>query len=89
MAQLKVQNFLWSVIVTFPGHAHLFFKGLTLPNIIEADFESKYSKTSLKQVLKIDKIKVLMDKDSFMEVKSIAECSLLEHYAILLTGIKR
>ena len=58
-----------------------------MPNIIEANFESKYSKTSFKRPLKIDDIKVLMDNDSLMEVKSIAECSLLEHSAILLTSI--
>ena len=39
--------------------------------------------------LKIDKTPVLMENGSLMKVKSIAECSPLEHSAILLTCIKR
>ena len=39
--------------------------------------------------LKRDRIKVLMENGSLMKVESIAECSLLEHSAILLTCIKR
>ena len=37
---------------------------------------------------KIDKTKVLKTNGSLMKVESIAECSLLEHSAILLTCIK-
>ena len=35
----------------------------------------RYSKTCLKQPLKIDKTKILMTNGSFMKVQSIAECS--------------
>ena len=38
---------------------------------------------------KIDKINILMTNGSFMKVVSIAECSPLEHSAIILTNIKR
>ena len=38
---------------------------------------------------KIDKTKVLKTDCHLMQVKSIAECSPLEHSAILLTCIKR
>ena len=40
---------------------------------------------------KIDKRKILMPNGSLMKVESIAECSLLplEHFAVLLTCIKR
>ena len=38
---------------------------------------------------KLDKTKILMTNCSLMEVESIAECSPLEHSAILLTCIKR
>ena len=38
---------------------------------------------------KIDKIKILMTNSSLKKVESIAECSPLEHSAILLTCIKR
>ena len=48
-----------------------------------------YSKTCLKRPLKIDKTKVLMENGCLMKVESIAECSPLEHSAILLTCIKR
>ena len=48
-----------------------------------------YSKTCLKQSLKKDKTKVLKTNGSLMKVESIAECSLSEHSAILLTCIKR
>ena len=37
----------------------------------------------------IDKTKVLLTNYCLMQAKSIAECSLLEHSAILLTGFKR
>ena len=37
---------------------------------------SKYGKTCLKRSLKIDKSKVLKEDGSFMQVESIAECSL-------------
>ena len=37
--------------------------------------------------LKIDKTKILMENCSLMKVESIAECSFLEHSAILLTCI--
>ena len=51
---------------------------------------TKYSKSVLSRLSKIDKTKVLMENDSLMKVKSIAECSLpLEHSAMLLTCIKR
>ena len=43
-----------------------------------------YSKTCLKQSLKIDKTKFLMENGLLMEVEGIAECS-----AIFLTCIKR
>ena len=46
------------------------------------------SKTCLKQSLKKDKTKVLKTNGSLMKVGSIAECSLLEHSATLLTCIK-
>ena len=46
-------------------------------------------KPVLSSHLKIDKRKVLMENGGLMKVKSIAECSLLEHSAILLTCIKR
>ena len=52
--------------------------------------QRNYSKTCLKQSLKKkDKTKVLKTNGSLMKVESIAECSLLEHSAILLTCIKR
>ena len=35
----------------------------------------EYSKTCFKQPLKIDKTKILMENNTLMEVKSIAECS--------------
>ena len=38
---------------------------------------------------KIDKTQILMTNGSLMKVESIAECSLGEHSAILLTCIKR
>ena len=38
---------------------------------------------------KIDKTKILMTNGSLMKVKNVAECSALEHSAILLTCIKR
>ena len=41
-----------------------------------------------KRPLKIDKTKILMIDYHLMQVKSIAECSPLEHSAILLTCIK-
>ena len=44
---------------------------LTVSNIVE-----NYSKTRLKQPLKIDEIKVLTTNGSLMKVESIAECSL-------------
>ena len=50
-------------------------------------------KPTVKPVLsghsKIDKTKVLMTNGSLMKVKSIAECSPLEHSAIILTCIKQ
>ena len=48
-----------------------------------------YSKTSVKRPLTIDKANILMTDGSLMKVESIAECSPLEHSAILLTCIKR
>ena len=49
----------------------------------------QYSKTCLRQPLKIDKTKFLITNGSFMKVKRIAECDCrmlpLEHSAILLT----
>ena len=46
-------------------------------------------KPVLSHHLKIDKVMVLMENGSLMKVESIAECSPLEHSAILLTCIKR
>ena len=46
-------------------------------------------KPVLSSHLKIDKTKVLMTNSSLMTAESIAECSPLEHSAILLTCIKR
>ena len=46
-------------------------------------------KPGLKRLLKINQIKVLKTNGSLVKVESIAECSLLEHSAILLTCIKR
>ena len=40
----------------------------------------EYSKTCLKQQLKIDKTKVLKTNGSPMKVKSIAECSMLQYF---------
>ena len=45
------------------------------------------SKTCLKQPLKNRQNKGLNDNGSLMKVESIAECSPLEHFAILLTCI--
>ena len=47
------------------------------------------AKHVLKGPLKIYKTKVLMGNGSLMKVESIAECSLLEPSAILLTCIKQ
>ena len=46
-------------------------------------------KPVLSDHLKQDKTMVLMEKSSLMKVESVAECSPLEHSAILLTCIKR
>ena len=46
-------------------------------------------KPVLRDHSKIDKTKVLKTDCRLMQVKSIAECSPLEHSAILLTCIKR
>ena len=58
-----------------------------------ASLEASGFGSTVKPVLsghsKIDKTKILMTNGSLMEVDSIAECSPLEHSAILLTYIKR
>ena len=50
---------------------------------------SVYSKTCVKRPLKKDNTKILMTNGSLLKVKSIAECSPLEHSEILLACIKR
>ena len=60
------------------------------PKLIISNQKSNPSQKNLcKTATKIDKTKILMTNGSFMKVESIAECSHLEHSAILLTCIKR
>ena len=49
----------------------------------------EYSETCLKQPLKNRQTKGFKPYGSLMQVESIAECSPLEHSAMLLTCIKR
>ena len=55
------------------------------PRVFSSHLRIKYSSTCLSGHSKIDKTKT---DGSLMHVKSIAECSPLEHSAILLTCIK-
>ena len=48
-----------------------------------------YSKTRIKGPLKNKQKVILMTNGSLMKVQSIAECSPLDHSAVVLTCIKR
>ena len=61
---------------------------LTMSITVPKHREWIYRKTCLRQPHS-DKTKVLKTDYGLMQVKSIVECSKGEHYAILLTYIKR
>ena len=93
MKCIIMQHFIWVLTVcrnTYLGVSSI-YKGLTW--MLSYQTMTLCKKSTVKPVLsghsKKDKTKVLMANGSLMQVKRIAECSPLEHSAILLTCIKQ